>query len=428
MDAWTLSTQLATELSRLADVHRFDVPADLEAITRVAPVEVRQTGLDPAAVERVWAAVRELYKTGIFPAIGLCVLRDGQPVIDRTIGFSHGVGPGAPPDAVPRIATPDTPFCVFSASKAITATVVHMLDDRGLLHVDDRVSEYIPEFAQRGKENITIRHVLTHRAGLPSLRAEGGLQLLLRPDEVVRMLCEMEPSSPPGRRLAYHAITGGFILGEVVRRVTGKDIQDVLRDELTAPLGLDQVRYGWFPGRSDEVAQNWFTGPRVRWPLSALANKALGIPFEDAPIAGNSAEWLGAVVPAGNIVAPGRQIARFFDMLRCEGTLDGVRVLNPRTVRRAVIETSWLEVDFTLLLPVRYGVGFMLGAPWLGVFGPDTDRAFGHLGLTNVFCWADPARRISVTLNTTGKPLFSGHLVQLSRLLGAISQAFPKSA
>jgi CubicO group peptidase (beta-lactamase class C family) len=422
--AWT--GRLAAELQRLRHVARAPVPADLREVTRVAPDEVAASALDATAAARIWEAAEQLFRTGLFPALGLCLLRDGRPLIDRTLGWASGCGPGAPPGPHAVLATPETPMCVFSASKAITATVIHGLDDRGLLHVDDCVAEYIPEFAAAGKERVTIRHVLTHRAGLPSLRADDGLDLLLQPDEVLRRLCAMSPASTPGRRLAYHAITGGFILGEIVRRVTGHDIQTALREDFTRPLGLDALRYGWFDDRHHEVARSWFTGPGIGWPIRGLARTALGIDFDAAPDAANSAAWLRSVVPAGNIVGTSRQVARFFDMLRCDGELDGVRVLRGRTVRRATIETSWLEVDFTLLAPIRYGMGFMLGGPRISLFGPDTDRAFGHLGFTNVFCWADPARRISVVLNTTGKPLFSDHILTLARLLKAISDHIPK--
>lgn len=374
----------------------------------------------PAALDQ---AVADLYATGLFPAIGLTLRRHGQIVYDRAVGHARGNAPDDPPGTELVLATPDTPHCIFSASKAVTATIVHLLDDRGLLHVDDRVCEYIPEFARHGKEWVTIRHVLTHRAGLPSLRAERGLELLLQPDAVIALLCDARPESAPGRRLAYHAITGGFILGEIVRRVTGRDIRQVLREEILDPLGFVGMDYG--TRQPEAVAVNAFTGPPVRWPLSALARKALGIDLQDAPAAANSREWLTAIVPAGNIVGTGAEVTRFFELLRLEGELDGVRVMRPRTVRRALVETSYMELDLTMLLPIRYGLGFMLGADYFSVFGPDTPRAFGHLGFINTFAWADPSRAISVALLTSGKPLFSGHLVPLARLLRAISARCP---
>ena len=113
-------------------------------------------------------------------------------------------------------------------------------------------------------------------------------------------------------------------------------------------------------------------------------------------------------------------------MLLGEGQLDGVRVLEPRTVRRAVAETSYLEVDLTLLLPVRYGMGFMLGAKVASVYGLDTPRAFGHVGFTNVFVWADPDRDLCAALLTTGKPALAPMVARTWWLLSTIARRVPR--
>src|SRR5262249_39404269 len=149
-----------------------------------------------------------------------------------------------------------------SASKAVTAMLVHLLDERHLIHLDDHVCEYIPEFGVHNKEWITIRHVLTHRAGIPNLPPEGlDLDNLEDPDKILRILCSARPTSRAGRQLAYHAITGGFVLGEVVRRVTGKDIRTVLDEEIRRPLGFRWMNYGVRRREVKQVAVNYFTGP-----------------------------------------------------------------------------------------------------------------------------------------------------------------------
>jgi CubicO group peptidase (beta-lactamase class C family) len=404
------------------------LPAALVTSRSRAELPAREAGLRQEDVEAIWRATEALYDTGLNPAVSLTIRRHGALVLDRSIGHARGNAPGDPIDGPKVRATPDTPICIFSASKAITAVIIHLLDDRGLLHVDDRVSEYIPEFAANGKEWVTLRHVLTHRAGLPSLRAEDGLGLLAHPDAIVRMLCDTAPESAPGRRLAYHAITGGFILGEVVRRVTGVDLRTFFHREFLTPLGLTDLDYGWPADRLDEVAQNAFTGFPVRFPVDRLAYKAIGIRYEDAAAVSNTREWLTSVVPSGNIVGTGAAVTRLFELLRLEGQLDGVRIFSPRTIRRAIVETSHLEIDFTMMLPIRYGVGFMLGANWISVFGPHTPRAFGHMGLSNIFCWCDPARATSVALLTTGKPVLSDHLPHLARLMYTISSRIPDAS
>jgi CubicO group peptidase (beta-lactamase class C family) len=248
----------------------------------------------------------------------------------------------------------------------------------------------------------------------------------LKPDAVIERLCAARPSSAPGRRLAYHAITGGFLLGEIVRRTTGKTIREVLKEEILDPLGFEGMNYGWPVERADEVALNAFTG-RPGGPLvDYVARRALGVTFAEAAEISNTPTWLSAIVPAGNIVSTANEACRFFELLLRGGALDGVSVFPPRTIRRAVIETAHLEVDFTTFLPIRYGEGLMLGARYVSVFGPDTQHAFGHLGFSNIFCWADPDRDLSVALLTSGKPLVSGHIIPLAKLLWTISRTCGK--
>ena len=117
------------------------IPADIETVVAVRPGEVAagEIGADPEGIERVWEAVKRLYRSGIHPAIALCVRRRGRVVLDRAIGHAAGNGPADPPDSAKVLATPDTPFCIFSAAKAVTAMVVHLLDQRRLIHLDDPV-------------------------------------------------------------------------------------------------------------------------------------------------------------------------------------------------------------------------------------------------------------------------------------------------
>ena len=115
-------------------------------------------------------------------------------------------------------------------------------------------------------------------------------------------------------------------------------------------------------------------------------------------------------------------------MLGHGGELDGVRVLEPRTVRRAVTEMSYLEIDLTLGVPLRYSLGFMLGAQRLSLYGPDTELAFGHLGFTNVFGWADPERALAGGLITSGKPVVYPEIIDLWRLMRSIGLEAPKVA
>jgi CubicO group peptidase (beta-lactamase class C family) len=409
---------------------RIRVPRDLDAVTSVNPegeCDPREVGMTADGVERIWRSVRRLYRSGMHPAIALCVRREGQVVIDRAIGHARGNGPGDAENESKVAATPATPFGIFSASKALTAMVVHLLDQRDLLHVGDRVAEYIPEYGTHGKDAITIAHVLSHRAGVPNLPGELlDLRYIEDRDYILDTLCDARPSSRPGRLLAYHAISGGFILAEIVQRVTGKGLRDVLADEVLDPLGFRWCNFGVDEADVDQVARSYVTGPPVLPPISTLLRRALGVPIDEIVEVSNDPRFLTAVVPAANVITTADELSRIFELMRAGGELDGVRIFDPSTIRRAITEHSYLELDLSLGFPLRYSLGFMLGARWLSLYGPDTEMAFGHLGFTNMLGWADPERAISGALLTSGKPILYAELTDLWAVLRVIGAQAPK--
>ncbi len=403
------------------------VPRDLGDITGVSDREVdpASVGMSPDGVERIWRLAQRLFRTGAYPALTLCVRREGAVVLDRSLGWARG---GGPLEHGPReLATPDTPFCTFSASKAVTATVIHLLAQRDVLHLSDRVTDYIPEFAGGGRDAITIAQVLSHRAGIPQLpRDMMDLERLEDPERILEAIPKLRTVHRPGAAVAYHTVSGGFVLGEIVRRATGDDIRAVLAREILDPLGFRWTNFGVAPVDVPAVGLAYPTGPRLIPPVSTFATRALGMPFDELTALTNDPRLLTGIVPAGNVVSTANEMARFMDLLRCGGTLDGVTVLKPRTIRRAMVETSYHEFDRTLGFPVRYSYGYMLGARALSVFGPDTDEAFGHLGFTNVAMWADPRRELSVGLITSGKPTVGPHLPLLWQLTRRIGLEAPK--
>ena len=407
-------------------------PDDLASITDVGDEEEAAAGgMTKADVDAIWDAALRLYRRGLHPTLSLCMRRRGRVILHRTVGFSHGCGPDAPDGWQGRtVATNDTPLCIFSASKAITAMVIHLLDEQGLLHIDDRVVEYFPEFGQTDKRKqwVTLRHVLTHRAGFPSTGERQDVMTLTRWDEIVRALAEGELQSRPGQRLAYHALTGGFVLGEVVRRVTGKTIREVLRDEILQPIGIERLNYGVPEEDVPLVAENHFTGIPVFPPFTGVARFVLGMSFERAAELSNAPEFVTSIVPSGNIYGTADELCRFYQMLLNGGEYGGTRVFEPRTINRTVQRTTFRDLDLSLLLPMRYGLGFMLGGKVVSPFGPNTQAAFGHLGLMNIHCWADRWRDTSVALITTGKPLVSDHVVPLWKLLTVIGERAPRVA
>jgi CubicO group peptidase (beta-lactamase class C family) len=406
-------------------------PFPPEAVTvRGDEEEARAGGLSPDDVEDIWASVVRLYRTGLHPAIALCVRRHGRVVLDRAIGHTSGNAPPGSrddPGDLPLVqARPDSLFNLFSASKAITAMAVHLLDERGLVHLDDPVAEYVPEFGRNGKEWITLRHLLTHRAGIPAVPgAHVDVELVAQPKRVVELLCEARPVSVPGRQLSYHALTGGYVIGEVVERVTGRDLRAFLRDEVLAPLGFHHLNYGVPPEEVGRVARSAFTGTLPFPPYSWLLKRSLGVDIHDAVRLSNEPRFLTAIVPSGNVIGTANEASRFFQLLLDGGAQDGVRVFDRRTVQRAVMEQTFLEVDSFLGVPVRYGMGFMLGSRRFSLYGHDTPRAFGHVGFTNVIAWADPDRRVAVALMTSGKPFITTGQVRWIQVARTIARRCP---
>jgi CubicO group peptidase (beta-lactamase class C family) len=409
-------------------LRRVRVPGDLAGVTTRGTEETpARSGMEPGAVEDIWRATERLYRSGYHPGIALCVRYRGRVVLDRAIGHARGQGPGEDGGAGVVPMTPDTPCVIYSAAKATTALITHLLDERGLLHLGDRVCEYIPEFASHGKDAITIEHVLSHRAGVPNMPPEiFDLDRIDDREAILQPIIDAKPRTRPGRLLSYHAVSGGFILAEIIERVTGKDVREVLADELLRPLEFRWGNYGVAPSEVDVVALSYPTGPRPLPPVSTVLERALGLPVDEVTRASNDPRFLTGVVPSANVVTTANELCRFYELMRAGGELDGVRVLEPRTIRRATVERAYRQIDLTLGAPMRHSAGFILGAQLVSLYGPDTDRAFGHLGFTNILGWADPERELSVGLLTTGKPIVHPGLADLWALTWTIGRAVPK--
>lgn len=404
-------------------IRRAPVPPRIEDVMVVSERErAVDTGADPRMLESVWECARALYASGIHPALQLCVRHRGQVVLDRSLGYASGNGPDGSRAERIRLATPDTPFCTMSASKPVTATIVHLLVERGLLRLDDPVARWVPEFARHRKERITIRQILLHRAGIP-LPGAGvfGLDRLDDPAAVLEAVCDLRPSSTAGRVLAYHAVTGGFVLGAVVERAAGRSIRELLRAEVAEPLGCRWLGYGVAADEVDRVARNYFTGLPVPALLSAQFRRVMGFDFPEIADVSNDVRFLKGIIPSGNVMTTANELSLFYQLLLEEGATGGVRILAPETVRAATAGEYTGEVDRTLLAPIRYSLGFMLGGRTVSLFGPDTYHAFGHLGFTNIVSWADPERQVAAAILTSGKPLLYPalyHLLEIPRRIG----------
>lgn len=406
---------------------RIRIPRDIESVTTIGYEETAEdAGLDARRVQRVWQAVVGLYGTRVHPAVQVCLRRNGHVVLNRAIGHATGNGPDDDVSNPKVLVTPATPICLFSASKAVTAMLVHRLVDTGELALDEPVATYIPGYARHGKQNITIGHVLAHRAGVARLpRAAYDLDRLVDRDFLVETICDARPATAAGKRLAYHAMSGGFILGEVVQRATGKPIRHVLEEQLRSPLGLRWTGYGVAPDDVTAVATNYLTGPPLVPPLSTLLTRALGLGVDEVVTLSNDRRFIGGVLPAANVMSTAEELSRLFELWRVGGELDSVRLYRLDTIHRALTEQSRFELDRSIGFPSRFGYGLWLG-DIVSLYGPDTRDAFGHLGFTNIVGWADPARGTSAALLTTGKPVIYNGVHRFLGVMARITREAPK--
>lgn len=182
-------------------LRRITLPPDLESVTTTGPEEdAAAVGMPDGAVERIWGSAVDLYRSGVHPAVQVCIRRNGSVILDRAIGHARGNGPQDAPETEKVPATPETPFLIYSGSKAVTAFVIHLLHERGVIDINRRVCEYIPGYEEHGKQDITIAHVLAHRAGVPNLPREAfDLDRASDRDFLVATLCAARPFARPGR-------------------------------------------------------------------------------------------------------------------------------------------------------------------------------------------------------------------------------------
>ena len=405
---------------------RIAVPADLDAVTTVGDED--HSGIDPRAVERIWQATRHWYQAGMHPAIQVCLRVDGEVVLNRAIGHGWGNGPSDPPDAERVLVTTDTPFCAYSAAKAMTSTVVHMLVERGAFSLDDRVCEYLPSYTSHGKDRTTIRHVMTHSAGVPF--ATGPKPDVKRMDDseyAREMLAELKPIYKPGLVHVYHALTWGPLVREIVSAATGRNIREILATEILDPLSFRWTNSGVLPKDVPLVAPSHATGKPLPPPMAKAFKTAIGgtthqlIPFT------NTERYLTGVLPSSNTVSTAHELSRFAEIWTRGGELDGVRVMWPETLRAATRQARRLRPDVaTGMVPLRWGTGFMLGSKRFGPFGRDAPDAFGHTGLVNVAVWSDPSRRLSAGIISSGKPGGHREAKRYPALLDAIAAEIPR--
>ncbi|MGQ0576632.1 MAG: serine hydrolase domain-containing protein [Pseudonocardia sp.] len=308
----------------------------------------------------------------------VCVYHRGSPVVDLWGGVAD-VRTGAP-------WTRDTLQYVFSTTKGFTAACAHLLAARGRLDLDAPTHTYWPEFAAAGKRHIPVRWLLAHRAGLTALDEPVQLADALRWHPMAGALAAQRPVWEPGSAHGYHAQTFGWLVGEVVRRVSGSSIGRFLAEEIAAPLGLD-FHIGLPDRERHRLSRLVEPPPSARTESPGLRRaSAVTVP----PIDPQDPRVHAAQIPSSNGIGTARAIARFYAAL--VGEVDGIRILGPADLDRALVEHS-AGVDLTLGYPTRFASGFALPSAAFPLLGAGS---FGHGGKGGSTGCAHPPTGVAV--------------------------------
>ncbi|WP_336116326.1 serine hydrolase domain-containing protein [Streptomyces sp. PTD9-10] len=329
----------------------------------------------------------------------VCVYLDGRPVVDLWGGIADA--------RTERPWTRDTLQLVYSATKGATAAAAHLLAQRGALDLDAPVAEYWPEFAASGKAGIPVRWLLSHQAGLVALDQPVPLTEALAWHPMVAALAAQRPVWTPGTLHGYHGRTFGWLVGEVIRRVSGRTPGRFFADEIAAPLGLEFF-IGLPASERDRVSRMTYRQPDIdlttaspeslpeelrelvaAWrDPNSFSNRAFAV-TDPAEIDFNSPEVQAAELPASNGIGTARGLARMYAALI--GEVDGVRLFTPETLASATKEQA-SGMDRVMVVPSRFSCGYMLPTETNPMTGP---KAFGHTGRGGSLGFADPEQGIA---------------------------------
>jgi len=310
----------------------------------------------------------------------------------------------------------DTMSICFSGTKGVAATAVHMLASEGLLDYDAPVARYWPEFGCNGKESITVRQVLAHQAGLQkTVPLVDQLTDILDWDLIVGRLAEAEPDFHPGTANGYHAVTFGWLVGELVHRVSGMSFTDFVQRRITEPLRLDGLRVGEADGAMDRLADlvglpplrrqdaaplpESYSAPSwlPRGPIRSLVRRGL-TPADTKELFTHPAFWK-ACLPAMNGVCTSRSLAKMYATLSLGGELDGVQLLDEETIR-AASQVQMKRPDRVVLYPLHWRLGYHRADALL----MDVPSAFGHFGIGGAGGWANPELKLAAAHVHNGFP------------------------
>ena len=339
------------------------------------------------AQKQVQRHIDELIDSGKERGIQVAAYQDGRLVVDAVAGVAD--------PASGRKVTHDTPFYNFSICKAAASTVAHILVERGVLGYDTPVADLWPEFGAHGKQKATVRHVLSHTAGVPGIPLTTTMEDLCDWDKMCAAIADEELWWEPGTKIGYHAYTFGYLVGEIVRRATGKPISRALLDEVSGPLGVGKELYFGMPVSEQHRLAVLEDAPASPEAEAMFASMPQDLPmFKAAPmtlmptaVLGNREDILAADIPAGGKTSA-RAIARMYAALM--DTVDGVRLLPEQRLREATA-VAMSGPDAVFGMPTKWALGYSVGR--LGA--DDSTTAFGVGGAGGSFAFGDKATGIA---------------------------------
>lgn len=337
--------------------------------------------------ERVKDALERSFRDLGDVGASLSVVVDGEAVVDAWGGYADA--------ARTRPWERDTIVNVYSTTKGITAVAAALLADQGKLDPEAPTSAYWPEFGRSGKRKLPVKWLLSHEAGLPIVEGPLPDGAALDWETMVHALEAQAPIWEPGTAMGYHAITYGWLVGEVIRRIAGRSVGVYVRDALAKPLGVD-LFIGTPESEDARIAEMIPAPTGSRSPLGRDNPLAANVGRLMAPPLGagvNTREWRAAELPAANGHTNARALARLYGALARGGEIDRVQLLSADGVEAAAREQV-AGTDCVLDMDVRRSLGFILSSPggryeW----GPGT-RTFGHSGAGGSLGFADPDRRV----------------------------------
>jgi CubicO group peptidase (beta-lactamase class C family) len=339
--------------------------------------------------KQVQETIDRLVDSGAERGMQVAVYRKGELVVDAVAGVAD--------PATGRAVTADTPFYNYSICKGAASTVAHVLAERGLFGYNTPVVDLWPEFGAHGKQNVTVRHVLSHTAGVPAIPLTTTMEDLCDWNKMCAAIAGSELWWEPGTKIGYHAYTFGYLVGEIVRRTTGKPISQVLLEEVSGPLGVGEELYFGMPKSEHGRLARLEDAPANPEAMAAMASMPKDLPmFRAAPMSlmptaelGNRSDILAADIPAGGKTSA-RAIARMYAALL--GNVDGIRLVSPERLREATT-VAMSGPDQVFGMPTTWALGYSIGR--LGANAEDSATTFGVGGAGGSFACGDTATGIA---------------------------------